>query len=99
MSDKKTTLPCLINQDWKAVKAETNKKIKQKKELLSHISMKDITERNELIYALVKLVCDELGVSRKSTNRKSKPGWEIRLATQIKKSTTTSKNDMTEEKR
>ena len=35
-------------------------------------------ELNELIYAVAKLVCDEIGVSQKEYNR------EIRLETQIR---------------
>ena len=43
------------------------------------------TELNELIYAGAKLVCDKIGIPSKSTKEKSKPGWEFRLETQIKK--------------
>ena len=39
---------------------------------------------NELIYVGAKLVCEKIGVSIKSTNKKSKPGWEIRGETQIR---------------
>ena len=35
----------------------------------------------------------------KSMKKKSKPGWEIRLETHIKKPTKTGKNDKTKEKR
>ena len=45
---------------------------------------KNITESNELIYAEAKLVCEKIGVPLKNTNKKLKPGWEIRLETQIK---------------
>ena len=31
-----------------------------------------------------KLVCENIGILQKSTKKKSKPGWEIRLETQIK---------------
>ena len=58
--------------------------------------MNNITELNELIYAGTKLVCEK---KKKSTNKKSKPGGEIRLETPIKKSTKTSKNDKTKERR
>ena len=43
-----------------------------------------MTELNELIYAGAKLVCEKIGIPSKSTKKKSKPGWEIRLETQIK---------------
>ena len=43
-----------------------------------------ITELNELIYAGAKLVCEKIGILSKSTMKKSQPGWEIRLETQIK---------------
>ena len=43
-----------------------------------------MTELNELIYAEAKLVCEKIGIPSKSTKKKSKPGWEIRLETQIK---------------
>ena len=79
MSEKKTRLPSLRNQDWKTVKAETEKKL-----LFTHLSTNKITELNELIYAGVKLVCNKTGVSLKNTNRKSKHGWEYWLETQIR---------------
>ena len=44
MSKKKTTLPSLSNQDWKTVKAETEKVNK----LLTNVSTNNITELNEL---------------------------------------------------
>ena len=46
---------------------------------------KIITEFNESIYAGVKLGCEKIGIPLKSTNKKSKPGWEIRLEMQIRK--------------
>ena len=46
--------------------------------------MNDITELNELIYAGAKLVCEKTGIPSKSTKEKSKPGWELRLETQIR---------------
>ena len=42
ISEKKTTLPLLRNQDWNTVKAETEKI----NELLIHISMNNITKFN-----------------------------------------------------
>ena len=47
MYKKKTRLPSLRYQDWSTVKAETEKI----NDLLTHISMKNITELNKLIYA------------------------------------------------
>ena len=79
---KKTTLPSLKNCEWKTVKLETEKINK----LLTDISTNKITKLNELIYAGAKLVCDKIGVPLKNTNRNSKPGWEIRLKTQIRNS-------------
>ena len=45
MSENKTTLPSLRNQDWKTVKTE-NEKIN---ELLTNMSMNNIAVLNELI--------------------------------------------------
>ena len=91
ISEKKIRLPSLRNQDWKIVKAETGKI----NELLIHISTKNITELNQLIYVGAKLICDKIGVLPKNTNKTSKLGWEIRLDTQ--KPTIKSKNGKTEE--
>ena len=76
----KTTLPSLRNIEWRIVKAETNKV----NQVLTYISMNNITELNELIYASAKLVCEKIGIPSKNTKEKSKPGWEFRLETQIK---------------
>ena len=65
MYDQKTRLPSLRNQDWRTVKAETEKINK----LLTHISMNYIIELNKLIYAGVKLVCEKNRGSQKNTNR------------------------------
>ena len=47
--------------------------------------MNNITELNELIYAGAKQVSDKIGIPpQKDMNRNSKPGWNIRLETQIK---------------
>ena len=54
--------------------------------------MNNITELNELIYVGAKLVCEKIGIPSKSTK---KPGWEIRLETQIK-TTKTSQNNKNE---
>ena len=43
------------------------------------ISAGNITDLNELIYAGAKLVCDEIGIPLRNTNRNTKPGCEIRL--------------------
>ena len=69
MSEKKTTLSSLSNQDCKKVMAETEKI----NELLTYISTNNIMELNELLYGGVKLVCAQIGVSQKNTNRNSKP--------------------------
>ena len=42
------------------------------------------TELNEPIHAGAKSVCEKIGVPLKSTNKISKPGWEIRLETLIR---------------
>ena len=52
---------------------------------LTYIPTKNISELNELIYAGAKLVGEKIGIPLKSTNKKSKPGWEIQLETQIRK--------------
>ena len=70
---EKTTLSSLRNIEWRTVNAEMNK-INQ---VLSYISTNNITELNELIL----LVCEKIGISSKSTKKKSKPGWEIQLET------------------
>ena len=80
MSEKKTALPSLRNQDWKTVKAETEKI----NDILSNISTNDITELNDLIYAGAKLVCENVGFLLKNTKRKSKPRGKIRLETQLR---------------
>ena len=80
MSEKKTTLPCLKNQDWRTVKSKTEKV----NHLLTNIPT-NITELNDLIYARAKLVCEKIGVPLKTNDRKSKSGWELRLESQIKR--------------
>ena len=76
----KATLPSLRNLQWRTVKTKTQK-INQ---VLPYISTKNIIELNEEIYAGGKLVCEKIGIPSKNTKEKSKPGWEIRLETQIK---------------
>ena len=48
-------------------------------DLLTNIPTNDITELNDLIYPGVKLVREKVGDLLKTTERKSKPGWELRL--------------------
>ena len=81
MNSEKTTLSSLGNIEWRTLKTETNK-INQ---ILPYISTDNITELNDLIYAGAKLVCGKIGVPSKSMKKQSKPGWEVRLETQIKK--------------
>ena len=64
-SEKKNAMTSLRNQNWKAVKAETEKI----KDLLTNIPTNNITELNDLIYAGAKLVCWKIGVPQKNTNR------------------------------
>ena len=91
MNSEKTNQPSLRNIEWRTLKTETNK-INQ---ILPYISTNNITELNELIYAGTKLVCEIIGIHSKSTMKQSKPGWEIRLETLIKKSTKTGQNGKT----
>ena len=70
MSENKTTLLSLRNQDWKKVKSETQKV----NNLLTNIPTNDITELNDLVYAGEILVCKKIGVHLKIKDRKSKPG-------------------------
>ena len=80
MNSVKTTLLSLRNIEWRTLKTETNK-INQ---IIPYISTNNITELNDLIYAGTKFVCEKIGVPPKSTKKLSKPGWEVRLETQIK---------------
>ena len=80
MSCEKIILPSLRNMKWKTLKIETNKI----NHILPYTPTNNITELNELIYAGAKLVCEKIGIYSKSTKKQSKPGWEIRLETQIK---------------
>ena len=89
MNSEKTILPSLGNIEWKALKIETNKI----NHILPYIPTNNITELNELIYAGAKLVCENIGIPSKSKKKQQKPGWEIRLESQIKKTTKTSPND------
>ena len=80
MNSVKTTLPSLRNLEWRTLKTETNKINK----MLPYISTNNISELNDLINAGAKFVCEKSGVPSKSTKKQSKPGWEVRLETQIK---------------
>ena len=77
MNSKKTILPSLRNTEWRTLKIETNK-INQ---VLRYIITNNVTELNELIYAEAKLVFEKTG---KEQGKNLKPGWEIRLETQMK---------------
>ena len=76
MSEKKTTLPSLRNEHWRIVKSETEKV----NDLLTNIPKNDTTD----LSAGVKLVCEKIGIPLKTTDRKSKPGLELRLEWLIK---------------
>ena len=78
MSEQKTTLPYLRNPNWKKIKVETEKVNK----LLKHISMNNITELNELIYARTKLISDKIDISQRNSNRNTKTEWEMRIEEQ-----------------
>ena len=81
MSCEKTILPSLRHIEWNTLKIETNKI----NHILPYIPTNNITELNELIYAGAKSVCEKIGIPLKNTKKQSKPGWEIRLETQITK--------------
>ena len=89
MNNEKTILLSLRNIKWKTLKIQTNKI----NHILPYIPTNNITELNELIYAGAKLVCENIGIPSKSTKKQQKPGWEIRLESQIKKNTKSSPND------
>ena len=50
-----------------------------------YLSTNNITELKEIIYAVAKLVCEKIEIPSEIMKEKSKPKWEIRLETQIKK--------------
>ena len=56
----------------------------EKNKVLTYISTNNISELNKLIYAEWELVCEKIGIPLKSMKKKSKPGLEIRLETQMK---------------
>ena len=80
MNSEKNNLQSLRNIKWRTLKIETGK-INQ---ILPYISTNNITEFNELIYAGAKLEREKIGILSIRTKKQSKPGWEIRLETQIK---------------
>ena len=55
ISEKKTTLPSLRNQEWRTVKSE------KVNDLLTNLQTNNITELNNLIYVGAKLVCEKNG--------------------------------------
>ena len=78
MNSEKTTLPSLRHIVWRTLKIETNK-INQ---VLPYITTNNITELNELIYAGAKLICEKIGIPKKSTkksqNQDGKFDWKRR---------------------
>ena len=64
----------LWNQDWRTVTSETEKL----NDLLRNIPTNDITELTDLIYGGAKVICEKIRVTLKTTDRKSKPGCELR---------------------
>ena len=74
-SEKKTTLPSLRKQDWRTVKSDTAK-VNDK---LTNITINDIIDLNDFIYAGAKFVSEKVGVPLKNTDRKSKSEREIKL--------------------
>ena len=81
MCETKTTFPSFRNQDWRTVKSDTEKV----NDLLTNIPTNNTTELNDLIYAGAKLVCFNIRIPLKTTERKTKPGWELRVELQIKR--------------
>ena len=81
MTEHKTTLPFLRNQNQKRVKVETEKVNK----ILLNIPIGIIPKLNELIYSGMKLVCDRISNPLRNLNWNTKPRWEIRLEGEVKK--------------
>ena len=92
MSEKKTTLPSLRNQNWRTAKSETEKV----NDLLTNIPTNDITELNDLTYAGAKLVCKKNRCPLKDHKQKVKTRVGTQTRITDKKTTTTSKNTKTE---
>ena len=59
MSEKKTSLPSVRNQDWRTIKSETEKI----NDLLTNIPANNIMKLNDLIYAGAKIVSEKIRVS------------------------------------
>ena len=70
ITEKKTKLLSLRNQDWKKMKTDIEKVNK----LLRHILTCNTSERYKLIYARTKLVCDKIGIPPENSNKSTKPG-------------------------
>ena len=68
MTEKKTSLLPLRNQDWK-----NQGKTEKGNKLFPNISTDCITELNEQIYAGAKLVNDKISVPLGNSNRNTKP--------------------------
>ena len=77
--DMQCSIQCILFQTTSQRLADQVKKIIKKgwfsdleileiRELLTHISMKNITKINELIYVGTKLECEKIGVPRKNTD-------------------------------
>ena len=81
MSGKKTALLSLRNQHWMTVQSETE----NVKYILTNNPTNDIMELNDLIYVGAKLVREKIGVSMKTSWRKSTSGWELRFESLIKR--------------
>ena len=78
MNGEKTFLPSLRNIEWRTETEKIN-------QAPPYISSNNITELNELIYGGVKLVKEKIGVTSKSTKKKSEPVWKIQLERKILK--------------
>ena len=91
ISERKTTLLSLSNQDLKTVKVETEKI----NELLIHISTNNITELNKLIHAGAKLVSDKICLPPKGHEQKLKTWTWNQTGNTNKKTSTTSRNAKT----
>ena len=79
MSEKKTALPSLRNQNWRTVKYETEKV----KDLLTNIPSNDITDLNDLIYAGAKLGSEKIAPPPGDHRENQKSGWELKLESLI----------------
>lgn len=66
-------------QEWEKVNSER----KRKKKFLHYMKMKNITELNDAIYAIARMVTAKFKKTLNSKN--NKPAWEIRIEMQISK--------------